>query len=33
MKLENHLESYKEHKETIFDWALRIKGLKNSCVG
>ena|SRR3989344_819360 len=30
MKLENHLESYKEHKETIFDWALRIKGLKNS---
>ncbi|MEK6953133.1 MAG: hypothetical protein AABX29_09040 [Nanoarchaeota archaeon] len=30
MKLENHLESYKEHKETIFDWALKIKGLKNS---
>lgn len=30
MKIENHLESYKEHKETIFDWALKIKGLKNS---
>lgn len=30
MKLENHLESYKEHKETIFDWALKIKGIKNS---
>lgn len=29
MKIENHLESYKEHKETIFDWALKIKGLKN----
>lgn len=30
MKLENHLESYKVHKETIFDWALKIKGIKNS---
>ena len=30
MKLENHLESYKEHKETIFDWALKVKGIKNS---
>ncbi len=30
MKIESHLESYKEHKETIFDWALKIKGLKNS---
>ncbi len=30
MKIENHLESYKEHKETIFDWALKVKGLKNS---
>lgn len=30
MKLESHLESYKEHRETIFDWALKIKGLKNS---
>jgi len=30
MKIENHLESYKEHRETIFDWALKIKGLKNS---
>ncbi len=29
MRIENHLESYKEHKETIFDWALKIKGLKN----
>src|SRR3989344_1357151 len=30
MKIENHLESYKEHRETIFDWALKVKGLKNS---
>jgi hypothetical protein len=30
MKLENHLESYKEHRETIFDWALKVKGIKNS---
>lgn len=30
MKLENHLESYTVHKETIFDWALKIKGIKNS---
>lgn len=30
MKTEDHLESFKEHKETIFDWALKIKGLKNS---
>ncbi|MBU0627720.1 MAG: hypothetical protein KKC75_00900 [Nanoarchaeota archaeon] len=30
MKVEDHLESFKEHKETIFDWALRVKGLKNS---
>lgn len=30
MKLENHVESYKEHKETIFDWALKVKGIKNS---
>lgn len=30
MKLENHIESYKEHKETIFDWALKVKGLKDS---
>lgn len=30
MRIENHLESYKEHKETIFDWALKIKGLENS---
>ena len=30
MKLENHIESFKEHKETIFDWALKTKGLKNS---
>jgi len=30
MKLENHLESYKVHKETIFDWALKVKGIKNS---
>ena len=30
MKIENHLESFKEHKETIFDWAIKIKGLKES---
>lgn len=30
MKTEDHLEAFKEHKETIFDWALRVKGLKNS---
>ena len=30
MKIENHLESFKEHKETIFDWAIGIKGLKAS---
>ena len=28
MKIENHLDSFKEHKETIFDWAIKIKGLK-----
>lgn len=30
MKIEHHLESFKEHRETIFDWALKVKGLKNS---
>lgn len=30
MKIENHLESFKEHKETIFDWGIKIKGLKGS---
>lgn len=30
MKIDDHLEAFKEHKETIFDWALRVKGLKNS---
>lgn len=30
MKIESHLESYKEHRETIFDWALKVKGIKNS---
>jgi hypothetical protein len=30
MKIENHIESYKEHRETIFDWALKVKGIKNS---
>lgn len=29
MKIESHLESYREHRETIFDWALKIKGIKN----
>lgn len=29
MKLESHRESY-EHRETIFDWGLKIKGIKNS---
>jgi hypothetical protein len=30
MKLESHLESYREHRETIFDWAIKVKGLKDS---
>lgn len=30
MKIESHLESYREHRETIFDWALKVKGIKNS---
>ena len=30
MKSESHLESYKEHREVIFEWALKVKGLKNS---
>ena len=30
MKIENHIESFKEHKETIFDWAIKVKGLKES---
>ncbi len=30
MKIENHLESYNIHKETIFDWALKVKGIKDS---
>ena len=30
MKIESHLESFREHKETIFDWAIKIKGLKDS---
>ena len=30
MKRESHIESYREHKETIFEWALKIKGLKKS---
>jgi len=30
MKLENHVESYKMHKETIFEWALKVKGIEHS---
>ena len=30
MKIENHLDSFREHRETIFDWAIKIKGLKKS---
>jgi len=30
MKIEDHMESFNEHKETMFDWALRVKGLENS---
>lgn len=30
MKIENHLDAYREHRETIFDWALKVKGFKNS---
>jgi hypothetical protein len=30
MRIESHLESYREHRETIFDWAIKVKGLKGS---
>ncbi len=30
MKIENHIESFKEHRETIFDWAVKVKGLNES---
>lgn len=30
MKVEYHIEAYREHKETIFDWAINVKGIKNS---
>ncbi len=30
MKIEEHKQSFKEHKETIFDWAIATKGLENS---
>src|SRR3989338_274144 len=30
MKIEEHQESYKEHKETIFRWALEVIGIENS---
>ena len=30
MKPEKHFEAFIEHKESIFEWALKIKGLKNS---
>ncbi len=30
MKIEEHEESLKQHKEAIFDWALEVKGIENS---
>lgn len=30
MRIEEHEESFEEHKETIFKWALEVKGLKES---
>ena len=27
MKISEHEESFKEHKETIFRWALEVKGM------
>lgn len=30
MRIEEHEESFKEHKETIFRWALEVKGIENS---
>jgi len=30
MKIEDHLEAFKEHKEVVFDWAYRIRGLDKS---
>lgn len=30
MKAEEHKESFKEHKETIFRWALEVMGIENS---
>ncbi|MBI3034926.1 hypothetical protein HYY71_01255 [Candidatus Woesearchaeota archaeon] len=30
MKIKEHEESFNEHKETIFRWALEVKGIENS---
>lgn len=30
MKPEKHKEAFEEHKETIFEWALKIKGIEKS---
>lgn len=30
MRIEEHQESFEEHKETIFRWALEVKGLEKS---
>jgi len=30
MKIEEHQDSFEEHKETIFRWALEVKGLEKS---
>lgn len=30
MRIEDHEESFNEHKETIFSWALEVKGIENS---
>ncbi len=30
MKIETHLEAFKEHKDTIFDWGMSVKGIEKS---
>lgn len=30
MKPEDHIKAFEEHKEAIFEWALKIKGLEKS---
>lgn len=30
MKIEEHEESFRQHKEAIFDWAIDVKGIENA---